>query len=67
VVLAVTTVHLEDNGLAGMSVVVDGYGRGEVVGSYQPAPREYPDQRRVVVEREDGGELDVDSNRVEVA
>lgn len=61
------TAHLEDNGLAGMDVVVDGYGEGEVVGSYRPAPHEYPDQRRVVVALRDGGEVDVDAEKVEVA
>lgn len=61
-----STGHLEDNGLAGMAVVVDDHGRGEVVGSYQPAPREYPDQRRVVVALEDGGEVDVSAEKVEV-
>jgi hypothetical protein len=62
-----TETHLKDNGLGGMEVVVDGYGEGEVVGSYQPAPAEYPDVRRVVVALEDGGEVDTSKDRVEVA
>lgn len=56
----------DETGLAGMAVSVDGEQPGILRGSYRAAPEEYPDVRRLVVELQDGEELDIDSDRVEV-